>query len=69
MPVTLTPSPTSHGVWQVCINSTVVVCFSGPLARERALRRVQELAVLLGEQAMEQKVDEHGSAVLITTGA
>ena len=69
MPVTLTPSSARHGVWQVSINGKIVVCFSGPLARERALRRVQELAALLGEPALELNLDEAESAVLITTSA
>jgi len=68
MPVTLTPSLARHGVWQVSINGTVVVCFSGPLARERAQRRVHELAALLGEQAVELDVEEASHAALITTG-
>ena len=67
MPVTLTPSAARLGVWQVSINGTVVVCFSGPLARESALRRVQELASLLGDQALELDVDDERSPVLITT--
>ena len=47
MPVTLSPSSVSHGVWQVSVNRTVVVCFSGPSAREQAVRRSHELADLL----------------------
>lgn len=68
MPVTLIPSLARHGVWQVSINGTVVVCFSGPLAWERARRRVHELAALLGEPAVELDLEEASSAALFTTG-
>ena len=67
MPVTLSPSPVRCGVWQVSVNRTVVVCFSGPSAREQARRRSHELAALLGDTAVE--LDEASVEVtsLITT--
>jgi hypothetical protein len=61
-----------HGVWQVSVNRTIVVCFSGPFAREQARRRSQELAALLNDIAVEldDECDEisFGAAALITTG-
>ena len=47
MPVKLSLSPERRGEWRVSIDDTVIVCFSGPSAREQALRRSQELAELL----------------------
>jgi hypothetical protein len=51
MPVKLSLSPDRHGEWCVSIDETVIVCFSGPSAREQALRRSQELAELLHDTA------------------
>ena len=51
MPVKLSLSPDRHGEWRVSIDDTVFVCFSGPSAREQALRRSQELADLLHDTA------------------
>lgn len=51
MPVTLSPSPDRPGEWRVLHDTTVVVCFSGPSAREQALRRSRELAALLHDTA------------------
>ena len=67
MPVTLSPSPVRYGVWQVSVNRTVVVCFSGPLAREQARRRSQELAALLNDVAVELDDAALDDRVLITT--
>jgi hypothetical protein len=47
MPVTLSLSPDRRGEWRVSLDGTIVVCFSGPAAREQALRRSRELAELL----------------------
>lgn len=47
MPVRLSHSPDRDGEWRVSLNDTVIVCFSGPSAREQALRRSHELAELL----------------------
>jgi hypothetical protein len=47
MPVKLSLSPDRHGEWRVSINDTVIVCFSGPSAKEQAIRRSRELAELL----------------------
>lgn len=47
MPVRLSHSPDRDGEWCVSLNDTVIVCFSGPSAREQALRRSRELAELL----------------------
>lgn len=69
MPVTLTPSSARHGVWQVSINGKVVVSFSGPLARERALRRVRELADLLSDAALEVDAEDIGELAEFTTSA
>ena len=49
MPVKITPSPDRFGEWRVSIDDTYIVCFSGPSAREQAVRRSQELAVLLND--------------------
>jgi hypothetical protein len=51
MPVKLSLSPDRRGEWRVCLNDTVIVCFSGPSAREQALRRSRELAELLHDTA------------------
>lgn len=51
MPVRISPSPDRFGEWRVSIDDTYIVCFSGPSAREQALRRSQELAVLLNDTA------------------
>jgi hypothetical protein len=51
MPVKLSLSPDRHGEWRVSIDDTVFVCFSGPSAREQALRRSRELAELLHDTA------------------
>ncbi|HUR34881.1 MAG TPA: hypothetical protein VM032_13860 [Vicinamibacterales bacterium] len=51
MPVKLSLSPDRHGEWRVSLDDTVIVCFSGPSAREQALRRSQELAELLHDTA------------------
>lgn len=47
MPVRLSHSPDRDGEWRVSLDDTVIVCFSGPSAREQAIRRSQELADLL----------------------
>ncbi len=47
MPVKLSLSPDRDGEWRVSLDETVIVCFSGPSAREQALRRSRELAELL----------------------
>ncbi|MBS1820157.1 MAG: hypothetical protein JSU08_19675 [Acidobacteria bacterium] len=57
MPVRVLLSPDRHGEWRVCLDDTVIVCFSGPFAREQALRRSQELAGLL-----HASVDDHADA-------
>jgi len=51
MPVKLSLSPDRHGEWRISIDDTVIVCFSGPSAREQAVRRSQELAELLHDTA------------------
>ena len=51
MPVKLSLSPDRQGEWRVSLDDTVIVCFSGPSAREQALRRSQELAELLHDTA------------------
>lgn len=51
MPVKLSLSPDRRGEWRVSVDGTVIVCFSGPSAREQALRRSQELAKLLDDTA------------------
>jgi len=51
MPVRLSPSPDHRGEWRVLLDGTVIVCFSGPSAREQALRRSHELANLLHDTA------------------
>ena len=51
MPVKLSLSPERRGEWRVLLDDTVIVCFSGPSAREQALRRSQELAQLLQDTA------------------
>lgn len=47
MPVRLSLSPGRPCEWRVFLDSTLVVCFSGPSAREQAERRSRELAALL----------------------
>lgn len=47
MPVRLSHSPDRDGEWRVSLDDTVIVCFSGPSAREQAIRRSHELADLL----------------------
>ena len=51
MPVRLSPSPDHRGEWRVLLDNTVIVCFSGPSAKEQALRRSHELADLLHDTA------------------
>ena len=51
MPVRLSLSPDRHGEWRVSLDDTVIVCFSGPSAKEQALRRSRELAELLHDTA------------------
>jgi hypothetical protein len=51
MPVKLSLSPDRPGEWRVSLDDTVIVCFSGPSAREQALRRSHELAQLLHDTA------------------
>jgi hypothetical protein len=51
MPVKLSLSPDRRGEWRVSLDDRVIVCFSGPSAREQALRRSQELAQLLHDTA------------------
>lgn len=58
MPVRLSLSPDRPGEWRVFLDSTLVVCFSGPSAREQAERRSRELAALLHETI----VDDTGPA-------
>lgn len=67
MPVKLTRSPERHGEWCVSINETVIVCFSGPWAREQANRRCQELANLLGDVAVDVDAFAVDASTLITT--
>ena len=69
MPVSLSPSSTRCGVWQVSVDHTVVVCFSGPSARERARRRSRELAALLDDVVVELDDTAVEWAELITTRA
>jgi hypothetical protein len=52
MPVRISPSPDRFGEWRVSVDDTYIVCFSGPSAREQALRRSRELAVLLNDTAV-----------------
>ena len=68
MPVTLSPSPSSYRVWQVSVDRTVVVCFSGPAAREQARRRSRELAALLDDIVVDLDDTPIERAELITTG-
>lgn len=49
MPVRLSLSPDRPGEWRVSLDDTLIVCFSGPSAREQAERRSRELAALLQE--------------------
>lgn len=67
MPVKLSLSPDRQGEWRIFIDDTYIVCFSGPSAREQALRRSQELAALLNDRT--EVVDEvaSGEAVRFTT--
>ena len=51
MPVKMSLSPDRHGEWRVSLDDTVIVCFSGPSAKEQALRRSCELAELLHDTA------------------
>jgi hypothetical protein len=51
MPVKLSLSPDRSGEWRVLLDDTYIVCFSGPSAREQALRRSRELADLLNDTA------------------
>ncbi len=51
MPVRLSLSPDRYGEWRVSLDDTVIVCFSGPSAKEQALRRSRELAELLHDTA------------------
>lgn len=53
MPVRLSHSPDRDGEWRVSLDDTVIVCFSGPSAREQAIRRSHELADLLRSIAEE----------------
>lgn len=53
MPITLSHSPDRDDEWRVSLDDTTIVCFSGPSARERAVRRGQELADLLRSIAEE----------------
>jgi hypothetical protein len=53
----------------VCIDDTVIVCFSGPSAREQALRRSQELAQLLHDSAdLSEITDLPSSGPFVTRG-
>ena len=69
MPVTLSLSPDRHGEWCVSHDGTVIVCFSGPSAREQALRRSQELAELLHDTAEVTDGSAHEPARPFTTPA
>ena len=60
MPVTIAPSPDRWGEWCVSLNNINIVCFSGPSAREQALRRSQELAALLNETAVASDGEAEG---------
>jgi len=53
MPIKLSHSPDRDGEWRVSLDDTTIVCFSGPSAREQAVRRSQELADLLSSIAEE----------------
>ena len=69
MPVKLSLSPDRRGEWRVCLNDTVIVCFSGPSAREQALRRSRELAELLHDTAdVSDGRDGDASEPFSTTG-
>jgi hypothetical protein len=69
MPVKLSLSPDRRGEWRVCIDDTVIVCFSGPSAREQALRRSQELAQLLHDSAdLSEITDLPSSGPFVTRG-
>lgn len=69
MPVKLSHSPDRNGEWRVSLDDTVIVCFSGPFAREQALRRSQELADLLHVIAEECDLPEPPPPVQIRTDA
>jgi hypothetical protein len=66
MPVKLSLSPDRQGEWRVSIGNTVIVCFSGPSAREQAIRRSRELAELLHDTADVSAVDD--AATFTTPG-
>lgn len=69
MPVRLSHSPDRDGEWRVSLNDTVIVCFSGPSAREQALRRSRELTELL-RSITDESGDTHPSDApgLLTPG-
>jgi hypothetical protein len=67
MPVKLSLSPDRHGEWRVSLDDTVIVCFSGPSAREQALRRSHELAELLHDTADVSDGAGSGEPPTITT--
>jgi len=54
MPVRLSLSPDRPGEWRVSLDHTLIVCFSGPSAREQAERRSRELAALLHEATVDE---------------
>jgi hypothetical protein len=69
MPVKLSLSPDRRGEWRVCLDDTVIVCFSGPSAREQALRRSQELAQLLHDTAdLSEIAEPPGQGPFLTRG-
>lgn len=55
MPVRLSLSPDRPGEWRVSLDDTLIVCFSGPSAREQAVRRSRELAALLQQAAIDDE--------------
>jgi hypothetical protein len=67
MPVKLSLSPDRNGEWRVSIGDTVIVCFSGPSAREQAIRRSRELAALLDDIADISEAPEAASPGPFTT--
>jgi len=69
MPIKLSLSPDRDGEWRVSHDDQVIVCFSGPSAREQALRRSRELADLLQDTAdVSELPDEAGPRRNTTRG-
>ncbi len=67
MPVKLSLSPDRRGEWRVLRDDTVIVCFSGPSAREQALRRSREIADLLHDTADLSELSGSGDRDSFTT--